>query len=174
MLRRAALWQFISEHGGLRSCCRVPELGAPVYNYPPWQVMPSNGQEYRELNGKPLSAFQSGGNFTGVDTLIHEFRVQVGYDGVFNQFVCDFTGDGFEELSGNIIWRVQVDNRFVKNLGNIKMSLGSFDAPMLVPGYGFRLISGQTVSLWANVPNGSPITNGQIRAGVFGWTYPRR
>lgn len=175
LVRSARTFSWIAAHGGLRSCCRVPELGAPIWSQPPWQVMPSNGLEYRQMFAQPLTAFQDGsGNFTGLFVILGQWRVEIGYDGVLNQFVCTFDGAGFQDFSGDIVWRVQIDNRPAKNLEAVINTYGSFADAFLVPGYGVRLVSGQTVTLYASVTAGAGISGGVIKAGTFGWTYPRR
>lgn len=170
----ALLWQWMALHGGLRSCCRIPELGAPIWDQPPWEIQPSQGVEYRKMFSQPLSAISGGPPFDGTDTVLGKFNIPNGYDAVLNQFVCKFTGDGFDEFSGSIAWRVRIDNRFAKDLGNVTNTFGSFEAAFLVPGYGIRMVSGQTVYLIANIPNLAPVNNGVVTAGVFGWWYPRR
>jgi hypothetical protein len=175
LVAKARAFAWIAAHGGLKTCCRVPELGSPIWSQPPWQVMPSNGIEYRQMFSQPLSTFQDGdGNFTGLLTVIGQWRVELGFDGVLNQFVCGFTGTGFNDFSGDITWRVQVDNRPAKNLGAVVNTFGTFADAFLVPGYGIRLVSGQTVTLYASVVPGAGIADGNITAGTFGWTYPRR
>ena len=170
----AMLWQWMTEHGGLRSCCRIPALGAPIWEQPPWQVQPSQGIPYRQMFALPIASISGGGPFNGIDTILGQWNVENGYDGIINQFVCGYTGAGFDEFSGNIVWRVRVDNRYAKNLGNVQNTFGSLHAAFLVPGYGIRLVSNQTVTLYANIPAGSPVVGGVVTAGVFGWTYPRR
>jgi len=169
ILEEVRLWAWIASHGGLKSCCRIPELGAPIWDQPPWEVMPSQGIEYREMFSVATDTVPT----DGTNTLIGEWRVPIGYDGVLNQFVCGFTGTGFSDFSGDIVWRVQVGARYAKNLGNVVNTFGSFQNAFLVPGYSIRLVSGQTVKLLVSLPNGNA-QGGQITAGVFGWTYPRR
>lgn len=174
MLREAAAWGWIVRHGGLRSCCRVPDLGAPIYDIPPFEAMPSNGLRFENMFSKPVTAFQTLGVFTGLDVVVGEFQVPIGYDGVFNRFVCGFTGSNFEDFSGNIIWRVQVGIRYLKTLGNVQNTYGNFQTAFIVPGNNHRLISGQTVKLIANIPPTSPVAGGVVTAGAFGYFYPRR
>lgn len=171
----AMAWQWMAEHGGLRSCCRIPDLGAPIWNHPPFTTMPARGEELSKMFSQTLANISGGPPFNGTDTLIGQFNVPNGYDGVINRFVCGFTGDGFEDFSGDIVWRLRVDNRFVKDLGNVTNTFGSFQTAFLVPGSAnMRLVSGQTVYVFANIPLNSPVSNGVVTAGVFGWTYPRR
>jgi hypothetical protein len=174
LFREARAWGWIVRHGGLRSCCRVPDLGAPIYDIPPFEAMPSNGLRFEYMMSAPLTAFQTAGVFNGLDAVILQFRVPIGYDGVFNRFVCSFNGNNFVDFSGNIVWRVQVGVRFLKTLGNVLNTYGSYQTAFIVPGNNHRLISGQTVSLLANIPSTSPVANGVVTAGAFGYFYPRR
>ena len=174
--RESALWTWIAAHGGLKSCCRIPELGAPVYVTPPFLEMPSNGIAERQIFPQPLAFFQTGvgGAFTGVDTIIGQWVVPRGYDGAITHVLFVYTGDGFDQGSGNIVWRVKVGQRYAKNLGNATFTYGDLNTALLVPGQSIPLISGQTVQLIVNIPVGSPINGGSIIGGTLGWTYPRR
>ena len=177
LISRAKKWQWVAAHGGLKSCCRIPELGAPIWDDPPWEVMPSNAVPIPgEMNGLPIAAFQSGGVFTGLDVLILQIRVPSGYDGVINKFVAQTSGvTGYDDFSGNIIWRLQYGVRYARTLGNVTNTFGSFQNSLLVPGvYSIRVVSDQTNQVFANVPVGSPVAGGSIGAAVFGWFYPRR
>ena len=177
IIGRARKWQWVAAHGGLKSCCRIPELGAPIYDIPPWEKMPSNGFEFNQMNGLPIADFQSGsGIFTGDDVLILSIQVPSGYDGVINRFVAGTTGvAGYADFTASINWRLKYGIRFAKNLGDVDNTFGSFNNAIQVPQtYICRVISGQTIEVYANVPVGSPISGGSINAGVFGWFYPRR
>lgn len=171
----AARWAYIRAHGGLKSCCRIPELGAPIWDNPPWLVQPSQGEKVEQMYSLPISAFQLDGAFTGNDVVLGQWVVPNGYDGAINRFVCSFTGDGFLDFRGLIFWRVKVGNRFARNLGNVQNTFGDFKTAFSVPGSdNIRLVSQQTITLIANVPVGSPVSDGVIAAGTFGWVYPRR
>lgn len=177
MKRHAAVWGYVRDHGGLKSCCRVPELGAPIWDQPPWITMPSQGEKFEQMYSQPISAFQVvGGDFSGVDVVLGQFVVPNGYDGALNRFVCQFTGSGFLDFTGSVVWRVLVNNRYARNLGNVQNTFGSFQAAFAVPGTdNIRLVSQQTVTLIANIPAGSPVAGpGVVAAGAFGWFYPRR
>jgi hypothetical protein len=170
LLREAQLWTFIKNHGGLKSCCYIPELGAPLYNQPPWIVMPSNASKFEQGFGVATPA----GPFSGLDVLLGQFQVPDGWDGVITRFVPNFTGLGFQDYSGNIFWRLKVGNRFAPDLGNVNTTFGSLNQ-VSVPGINnIRLISGQNVQVYFNIPLGSPVATGMITAAVFGWFYPRR
>lgn len=166
----SALWGWIRTHGGLLSCCRVPELGAPVYNQPPWIVQPSQGEKIEEMFSMPTADFTP-----DLLTVIGEFRVPVGWAGIINRFVTNTDASGFVDFSGSIFWRLKVGRRYARNLGNVTNTFGSYHAAFSVPGSdNIRLVSGQTVQVMALVPTGSPIDGGTISGGVFGWIYPQR
>lgn len=175
--KRASIWSWIAEHGGMTKCCRLPQLGAPIYDQPPWMTMPSQAEKLEQMFSQPISVFQdSGGAFTGVDVVLGQFVVDNGYDGTINRFVTNFNGTGFQDFSGSIVWRLQVNNRFARNLGNVQNTFGDFKTAFVVPGAdNIRLVSQQTVTVLANIPVGSPVSGpGWVTAGVFGWMYPRR
>lgn len=172
--REAAVWLYVAEHGGIQSCCRIPELGAPIWSQPPWEVMPSQSPRLEFMQSLPTTAVSGGGPFTGVDTTIATYVVPNGYDAAINRFVTNFSGNGFTDFSGSIVWRLKIGARYARNLGAVLNSYGSFQTAFIVPGTAIRAISGQTISLIANIPVGSPVNGGRVAAGIFGWTYPRR
>lgn len=173
--RQAALWRWIARHGGLKSCCRIPELGAPIYDEDPRIVMPDQAIRLTKMYSAPVASFQDGGgNFTGLDVVVGSFNCEIGYDGVINKVVFGFTGTGHVDFSGDIVWRVKVAQRYAKDLGNVTNAFGSFADAMLVPGSNWPLVSGQCVQAIANVPAGSPIAAGSITMGIFGWAYPHK
>lgn len=171
ILRQAWVWDYIKMHGGIKTCCQVPELGAPVYDGPPFDVMPSQAQPFQEFYGVQTQNFPA----NGTDVVLGSFQVPIGYDGIINRVVFQFTGNGFADFSGDIVWRVKVALRYVRDLGNVTTTFGSFQNALLVPGnFNIRLVSGQTITLIANIPAGSPVNAGAVSAGAFGYFYPRR
>jgi hypothetical protein len=166
----ARRWAWIKANGGLKSCCRIPEMGEPIWDDPPWMVMPSQGEKFEEMFSVLTNSITP-----GVDTVLGQFVVPNGYDGALNRFVCSTTANGFLDFQGQVAWRVKVNNRFARNLGNVQNTFGSFSAAFAVPGSdNIRLVSQQTIQLIVNVASGSGISDGVIAAGAFGWFYPRR
>lgn len=175
ILRQAAVWRWIYEHGGLSSCCRIGELGTPNWVISPLTQKPMNGLDYEKMYFQPLSAFQTGlGVFTGLDVVVGQWRVPNGWDGVIKKVVFGFTGDGHMEGSGDIVWRLKIGQRYAKDFGNVLNTYGSLQVALLVQGQNIQLISGQTITLLANIPATSVVANGQVFAGTFGWYWPRR
>ena len=170
IFREAALWNYVAAHGGIHSACYIPELGAPIWSQPPWQVMPSQGLIIQKMFALPVGSIP----FTGTDTVLGTYVVPSGWDGAINRFICTYNGTGFDDFSGDIVWRLLINKRYAKNLGNVTNTYGDFQNAFIVPGDSIRVISNQTLTLIANIPAGSPVLGGTVQAGIFGYIYPRR
>lgn len=109
------------------------------------------------------------------DTLVIEERVPQGYDGLLQGVYWFYTGSGFDQGSGDIVWRVQLGQRFLEDLGAVTFQMGSPQSPMPLT-EGQILLSGQTVRVLVNVPNLSgmiQIGASRIAAGLIGFYWPR-
>ena len=146
------------------------------YPISPMTVQPREGREFQEMKSISFSSLPS--PFDGTDTVIGSFRVPYGFDGVLNRIICGFfNGTGFVDGSGDIIWRVRINSVFARNLGDIRFQYGSLqNAPFIIPGYGIKLVSGQTVTFLVDVPASSPIAgaNSRLMLSGFGWYWPRK
>lgn len=136
------------------------------YDKPPYLVMPPEGRQYTEVSSIIVPAAGAG------DTLVHSFRVPTGYDGVVTSITNFYTGAGFVEGSGSILWRLKIQNRWARNMGEINTTLGSLQSPCPLFRGGIRVFSGQTVYYYVNIPALSGIAGGRTVCGVFGWYYP--
>jgi hypothetical protein len=139
--------------------------------------MPNNAEPLNQMFSQPVSAFleTTGPIYSGLDVAIGQVVVPNGYDGVINRVIFGFTGNGFTDFTGDIVWRVRIGNRFARNLGAVTNTYGDFATAFQVPGTDvIRLISQQTITLIGNIPTGSPVSDGYVTAGVFGWFWPRR
>lgn len=176
-----AAWVKMLANGGLRACC--PQ-GRRKYTTPPWVSMPSEGRTFQPIGIQPLTAFQTLGVFNGLDTVVLQMRVPLGYDGVISDIVCLFTGSGFDEGSGDITWRLAADYlldstgaiptaRYLRDLGNITTTLGSLTQPSPIPRGGFRVFSNDLVTFWASIAATATVANGNVITRVKGWIYPR-
>lgn len=176
ILKESALWRWISENGGLKGCCGIADLSSPLHNaIDPLHQKPRYGIDFQKPFFQPLSAFQDGGGaFTGVDVVIGQWQMPIGYDGVIKKAVFGFDGDGFIQASGAITWRLQYGQRFVRDFGNVINTYGDLQTALLVQDNNIEVISGQTVTLIANIAVGAPVSSGQVFAGTFGWIWPRR
>jgi hypothetical protein len=98
------------------------------------------------------------------------FRVPEGFDAVINGYNTNFTGGGFVNFSGEIIWQMQIDGRPVEGLEIIQNQRGTVEFPRKVSP--FRVKTGQLLQFFVNhVANVA--LNGQTICGFWGYRYPR-
>lgn len=150
------------------SCARKPECfcGAAELE---WVEPPPGSRVFNPSGGIPLP------NTTDENVIVLRFRVPVGYDGIITAQYNEFT-QPWTEGSGDLVWRVRVDGRYLRDCGNILFTLGS--SVDLSPIYGgLQLRSGNLVEYVVSAPNTSgslPLPGvGNILAGLHGWFYPR-
>jgi len=109
------------------------------------------------------------------DLPILSFRVPLGYDGIILAQFHGFTGD-YNQGSGDLVWRIRVDGRYLRDCGNMEVSLGSSKQLSPIAG-GLQLRSDNFVEYLVAAPNttGSlPLPGqGNVIAGLHGWFYPR-
>lgn len=160
--RRAHLWKVIGDMGGLQKiCCHNQK----VYQEPPWLKMPAGGRQYQEIGSIPTPAND------GANHVVHQFKVPTGYDGVITSVANFFTGAGFLEGSGDIVWRVTIGRAWCRNFGSIDTTLGSLTSPCPLFRGGVRVYSEQVVQYLVNIPVASAIAGGRIVCAFFGWFY---
>ena len=133
----------------------------------PYTVLPMDGVEYRKQGSILLPVVE------GVDTLVLRWRVPTGYDGVIWGVMFLFTGTGYLEGSGDLIYRVNVSRRWVKDLGNVNNSLGSLNQTFPLTEHE-RIQSQQTISVYVYLGAGAlgrldPA--GRVIVAVDGWLY---
>lgn len=148
------------------SCCYG---GGNKYGSPPWITMPPEGRAFQFRQSAPINSFT-----VGVNTVVTTFRVPTGYDGVITGLVNLYTGLGFTEGSGQLIWRIRVQPRWVKYFSVINNTLGSFDSPSSLYRSGVRIKAQQTVDYVVNVVNAAGLDPlARIECGFYGWFYPQ-
>lgn len=172
-------WQRMLANGGLKARC---PSGRRKYIDPPWVSMPAGGRRFRPIAVAPLTDFETAGVFSGIDTVVLQEKVPLGYDGVISEVVCQFTGSGFQEGSGDITWRLAADYlidgntptaRWLRDMGAIITSLGSLTQPSPVPRGGLRVYSGDLVTFYAAIDPAAVVSNGNVIVSVAGWFWPR-
>lgn len=161
----AEVWNWVIAQGGISKLC--PGMGT-IYQDPPWTKMPSQGRRFSKINSIALPA---PGAF-GTDLLVTSMIVPQGWDGVIISTVNQFTGQNFLEGSGDISWRLQINQRYVKDMGNVQVTLGTTTQPWPVNNGSIRIQSRQLIQFFTNVANANPV-NGRIICAMFGWFYPR-
>lgn len=110
----------------------------------------------------------------GVDNLVLQCDVPIGYESMLYGLVLQYTGTGFVEGSGDIVWRVQVGTRWLKGYGNSLFSRGTERQPFHLADYA-RVNSGSRMRVFVNVPNLSgliEVGKSFITCALQGWHYP--
>jgi hypothetical protein len=163
--RNNVVWDRINREGGLMAIC-----GGRKYDSPPWVKMPVQGKRFSYINSIPLPV--SG---YGTDQLVLSFLVPLGWDGVINYVVQNYTGQGFQEGSGDLTWRLQLNERYVKNLGSTTMQIGTLTSGPISPNTSIVVLSNQLVQYFVNVAASAAadLNGGRIIASCWGWFWPR-
>lgn len=109
------------------------------------------------------------------DVVVVQRRVPTGWDGILSGFFFQYSGTGFAQGSGDIIWRIQRNQWYMKDLSNSPYLLGNEQEPVPMT-EGQLLQSGQLISAIVNVPNLSgliEVGESTVYAGLIGFWWPR-
>lgn len=164
--REYHIWQDVQRCGGLMAICPGKK-----YDAPPWVRMPPGAKRFSPISSIPLPV----ANY-GVDQLVLSFLVPYGFDGVINYIVQNYTGQGFQEGAGDLTWRWQLNERYVKNYGNTEVQIGSLtQGGVYVPNSQIIVQSGQLVQGFVNVAGSAAVdlNGGRIIMSAFGYYWPR-
>jgi hypothetical protein len=132
-------------------------------------------QTYGTIVFNPQGAIPLPSPATG-DTVIFSFLVPIGYDGmILGQY--NIVTSTFTQGSGDIVWRIAAAGRYLKDRGDIVVSIGTNRRLYPVPG-GLQLRSGNLVQFICNAQNtgGSlpPPGTAFVLAGLHGVFWPRK
>ena len=108
------------------------------------------------------------------DNTVLSFTLGPGYHGMIYGLVFAYTGTGFTNGSGDLLFRLQVGRAWARNLGAAQNTLGAPGSPFPMADY-LDITQNQNVQVLVNVPNTSgliQIGTSRIVCGVQGWTYP--
>lgn len=168
------LWNQLVARGGLHTLC-CPQ-GRPAYPFPPWVKMPKEGRRFKPIKTLLISTVEP---FTGLPITVLSERVPYGYDGVIEDVVCEVVADaatGFTEGSGDVTWRLSADGRYLRDEGNLQVTVGSLITPSPIPRGNLRVYSGNLLHFDVVFAIGAEATlNPQARivCSITGWYYPR-
>jgi hypothetical protein len=146
-----------------------PERSADL---PLWIYPPINWENIDQIAYVALPAINA-------EAVILSFQVPLGRNGIINKVACNFVGGGWTEGTGDLLWRILVDNGTPPGANSyeaIPASLGSPAQPVGIAG--FRIFENQVVKvdIFNNPagPNGGVIVAGQFAgARLCGYLYPR-
>lgn len=168
-------WCLLREELRLREICFPPMCNIPeeYRNLLPWDdtfgAIPPQAVPFLRPKGLLTPTPAAG------DQVVVSFSLPRGYDGILSGIYQFYTGTGFINGSGDILWRIQLNQRYVKDLSNNPFSLGSPQYPFPMT-EGQLLLAGQTVRYIVNVPNLSgqiQVGNSQIVCCLLGFAWPR-
>lgn len=149
------------------------ERRGSYYPYP-WDVPPEGSEDFDELAAVVLPAAGA------AETIILQFQVPDGYDLVVKGILTEFTGPGFTQGSGNLIWRFRrgqggITGSPVPNYGSIQFSLGNRQQNRPITA-GTLASSGDYLTLTIVHVAGSPIVppgGPSVIGGLNGYMWPR-
>ncbi len=130
---------------------------------PPW-VTPPKGHQPFDFFGvidTPVAPT--------AQTTVLTFVVPAGWFGVIQDLTHFVEGGFFQQGSGELIWRLQLDQEYVQNYGNILVSFGDMSSPRSV--YAIVLEPRQRVTY--SIENVSFAAGGtRSICGCRGWFWP--
>ena len=109
------------------------------------------------------------------DVLVCSGRVPHGYDALLTEIYQIYQGSGFQQGSGDIVWRIRRNQIWLKTLGNMPYSLGTPKSPVWLT-QGEIMFSGTQFFFFVNVPNLSGMIQvgaSTISCGMRGFYWPR-
>ena len=152
----------------LPAMCAMP---AHFRHLSPWDdeavALPYQAVPFHRVGSIPTPAPADG------DQTVTSLSVPLGYDGFLTAAYWSYLGS-FSQGSGDLIFRIRINQRYLKDLSNVPYALGSPQLPFPLT-EGQLLLCGQTVSGVVAAPN----PGGSVQAGVgivfalIGFFWPR-
>lgn len=162
-----ATWREINACGGLMAICPGKKFVDP-----PWVKMPPQGKRFF----KPSSLAYNGLTMPGAgDQLVVSYLVPNGYDGCIVSVVQNYTGQGFQDGSGDITWRIKINQHWAKDYGNTTVSIGSLATPYNINSGQILLQANQLVQYFVSFSAAAAgnLLGGRIIVATAGWFWPR-
>ena len=157
-----------------RSYCDIINNRERPKGLPPYIQPPKNAVRWQPGKDKPFTL--PAPPETGLDLLVFEDQIPLGYDGLLTQMTNIWNGTGFVEGSGTITWRVKIDRRFIPYYDTILTTMGSLTIPFDIGGEGIPLLSNQVVQYFVNFAVGSDAVlnlGGMTICSLSGYIWPR-
>lgn len=160
-------WQEINDCGGLAAICPGRK-----WEDPPWVKMPPQGKRFF----KPGSLAYNAVTMPGAgDQLVVSYLVPKGYDGCIVSVVQNYTGQGFQEGSGDITWRIKVNQHYAKDYGNTQVSIGSLETPYNINSGQVLMQALQLIQYFVSFSAAAAgnLIGGRVVVATAGWWWPR-
>ena len=108
----------------------------------------------------------------GVDTTVLQMIVPQGYDGVIKWISNNVLMQTPLFVSGDLIWKININNRPVRNFGNIRQEKGTiFQGREISP---IRIFSGNVVTYTVQLTPGSSLSGGETVCSLTGYYFPSK
>ena len=130
----------------------------------PWIDEPSGSIPFDEQGGVAVPA-------VGSESIVLTFPVPSGYDGVVKRLSCNLTFCGFVEFSGDVVWRLEINGKAVRNFSKIQIEKGTIEIPREISP--LRLYSGDIIKWWIfHAANAGLV--GSTVCSLNGYIYPSK
>jgi hypothetical protein len=145
---------------------RLP--GVDPTTKPPWEAAPPGAQPFDIQGILTTPALGT------VDAVVLTYTIPFGWDAVIRGISNRYTGPGFSEGGGDLIWRIYVNRAAAKNYDNIRVTFGTGDQNRKVDGNGIRVFGTEVVEYTVSVDAAAaiPIAGTRIIVGISGYEYP--
>lgn len=166
-LWRAVDWRKKGVLNQCRSAGLVSPDGLPLSLDNPLHALPEQGREFHKFGAISLPA-------PSTDTRILQFTVPTGYDGIVYAVLFKFTGLGFVNGSGDLMWRVRMNRHWIKSLQAVPTEMGDYTAYAQIEEY-IWIHGGQTIGVYGWVSPAAMLVPGpdtRMIAALQGWYFP--
>lgn len=131
-----------------------------------WVNEPPGSVSFDEESGLTLPAAPNPGVYQPVLKMV----VPQGYDGVINYISNTVTDPTFVDGSGELIWQITINNRPVRNYGNILVQKGTVAQGRKISP--IRVFSGDVVAYTVQYTGGT--VTGRTICSLSGYYYPSK
>lgn len=132
----------------------------------PWVNEPPGSIPFDEQGGITLGAAPT----PGVDQPVVTMTVPQGFDGVIKYISNNATDPAFVDFSGDLIWKILINGRPVRNFGNILARKGTMAQGRIISP--IRIFSGDVVTYSVQFAAGA--VTGQVVCSFSGYYYPNK
>jgi len=131
----------------------------------PWVSPPDSAQPFEDVRSVATPA-------AGSTVTVITLPVPYGYDGVVRRASHNYTGGGFVQGSGDLIWRLLIDGAAVRNFEALAVEFGTVERPREIDS--IRIRSGQTLAYVVEHSGASAlaVAGTFIICSLGGWFYP--
>lgn len=145
---------------------QVPWFVGHLHDRNAEHAFPAEAREFYRIGVVPV-------DYTADNALLFEYTLPQGYEGLLYSCFQRFDGTGLVPGSGTLLWRIQVGQRYPKDLGNMPWELGEHSSYFPLADY-IRLTPQQHIAYRYSAAAGSEnvLGSGNVIAALQGWIWP--